>query len=324
MGLILLYHRVCRLVSDPQRLAVDPDRFAQHLDALAGHFEPMPLSELVERAQLGTMPKRAVAITFDDGYADNLEFAKPVLERRGVPATVFVATGYVDGGQEFWWDDLERLLLTPGRLPSLLRLKTGGELREWDLGKAAAYDGETSRRHSGWNVESATDPTERHRLYRQLCGILRALTRDEREAVLSQIAEAAEGTVAARSTHRVLAPEEIARLTEGGIVDVGAHSVSHPALAALSLAAQHDEIAHSKARVEELAGCPVSAFAYPFGTSSDYTSATIDLVRGAGFSSACLATPGRLGRRSNRYRLPRLTVRDWNADTFADHVRAWV
>ena len=108
---ILLYHRVARLERDPQQLAVTPERFDEHLTALRATCTPVALADVPALLRARRLPPRPVAVTFDDGYRDNLHEAKPLLERHGVPATVFVSSGYVGAGKEFWWDELERLLL---------------------------------------------------------------------------------------------------------------------------------------------------------------------------------------------------------------------
>src|SRR4051794_20071252 len=106
---ILLYHRVTALDSDPQQLAVTPEHFDEHLRVLREICTPVELADVPRMLRARRLPKRPVAVTFDDGYRDNLHEAKPLLERHGVPATVFVASGYVGSGREFWWDELERL-----------------------------------------------------------------------------------------------------------------------------------------------------------------------------------------------------------------------
>ncbi len=80
-----------------------------------------------------------IAVTFDDGYANNLHAAKPLLERFTVPATVFVAVGALEDPREFWWDELDGLLLQPGTLPDALQLHVNGRCLAWKLGDAAHY-----------------------------------------------------------------------------------------------------------------------------------------------------------------------------------------
>ncbi len=107
---ILNYHRVCLRRTDPHRLCASPARFEGHLERLKQTLPILRLGDLVASLHRGTLPKRAVVVTFDDGYADNLREAKPILERQGVPATVFVSTGHLGSLRGFWWDELEKLL----------------------------------------------------------------------------------------------------------------------------------------------------------------------------------------------------------------------
>jgi peptidoglycan/xylan/chitin deacetylase (PgdA/CDA1 family) len=108
---ILLYHRIAEDGDDPFGLCVSPAHFAAQLDLLAADYEPVSLGELVARVQAGEATRREVAITFDDGYRDNLELALPLLQGRGIPATFFISSGQVLSGRAFWWDQLEGALL---------------------------------------------------------------------------------------------------------------------------------------------------------------------------------------------------------------------
>ena len=97
-GIVLTYHRIAEPGVDPWRLSVSPERFAGQMEVLRQQARPVTLEELVsKRIDKGAKP--AVAVTFDDGYVNNLSAAKPILERLGVPATVFVCSGYLERGQ---------------------------------------------------------------------------------------------------------------------------------------------------------------------------------------------------------------------------------
>ena len=100
---ILIYHRVLQS-PDPLRPG-EPivDEFRQRMNLLRRYFNPLPLVEAIDRLQAGELPERAVCVTFDDGYADNESVALPILKKSGIPATVFVATGFLNGGQ--MWND---------------------------------------------------------------------------------------------------------------------------------------------------------------------------------------------------------------------------
>ena len=95
------------------------------MEALACDWSPLSLAELVEGLAQRRLPEQAVAVTFDDGYADNLEIAAPILAKHRIPATLFIATGLVDAHGPPWWDQLASLLLKPARLPSTLALSSG-------------------------------------------------------------------------------------------------------------------------------------------------------------------------------------------------------
>jgi peptidoglycan/xylan/chitin deacetylase (PgdA/CDA1 family) len=323
VGLILLYHRIAELTSDPQLLAVTPRHFAQHLEVLRDCGIPMSLPQMMSARRDRRLPHRAIAVTFDDGYADTLDCGESLLARHHVPATVFVTTSYIGAEREFWWDDLERLLLLPGRLPETLRLRIGQTVHEWRLDEAAIYDEETSRQHRGWTVECPADPSLRHSAYRALCRLLRTVPGDERRSALDELTRIAGATSTGRSTHRPVSHERLARACEGSLVDVGAHATTHSALSALSEAAQRSEIADSKARLQEITGREPAGFAYPFGGRADYARMTVALVREAGFAFACANIPAVVRPRSDRFQLPRVLVRDWDADTFAARLREW-
>jgi peptidoglycan/xylan/chitin deacetylase (PgdA/CDA1 family) len=108
---IFLYHRISVCESDPWELAVTPVRFAEQLAFLRDTRELLAMSTFLDLLETGHLPANGAAVTFDDGYVDTLKVAKPLLQRAGVPAAVFVTTGYVGNRREFWWDELARLIL---------------------------------------------------------------------------------------------------------------------------------------------------------------------------------------------------------------------
>lgn len=118
--LILMYHRVAEPRVDPWGLAVSPFHFAEQMSLLRRTRHPLGLTEFVERWRGGSLPEQAVAVTFDDGYADNLHEAKPRLDAADVPATVFLATGFLDQTVPFWWDELAELILAGIRQDEIL------------------------------------------------------------------------------------------------------------------------------------------------------------------------------------------------------------
>lgn len=313
---ILGYHRVADIASDPSALCVSRAHFADHLDCLRRHYQPVSLHDLMQGVSAGRIPHRGVVVTFDDGYADNLYNTKPLLERYDVPATVFVITGQIGSEREFWWDELDRLLLQPGRLPETLRLSIKGEDWLWDLGEASHYSEEAFRRYRRWSIRDKNDPGPRQGLYRSLRQLLRPLPHEEQRRLLGELTEWAGAEPVGRPTHRTLSPDEVVRLAERGLVDVGAHTVTHPVLSALPTAAQRAEIQRSKALMEEILGHPVTAFAYPYGSRTDSTAETVAIVSEAGFACACTTFAGTVWRYSDRFLLPRSLVQNWDGEEF--------
>lgn len=323
VGVILLYHRVAAPATDPQLLSVAPDRFAGHMAYLSRHFEIVSLHELVRRMPNAAAGSRLVAVTFDDGYADNLSHAKPVLESCQARATVFVATAALETDSTFWWDELEQLLLHPSRLPSSLKLEIEGRAFEWDLQDDGIYTSEAFASHRTWNVLRADDPTRRHGLYRALCLRFKPLSEAARSRALSDLRAWAGLRHEDRAEPRMLTREGVRRLAGGPWVEVGAHTASHQVLAGLSLDAQRAEITASKDCLEALTGRPVTTFAYPYGTRADYTNDTARLVKEAGFALACSNYPEAVSGTSDVYQLPRFVVRDWSEERFASTLATW-
>lgn len=320
---MLLYHRIADLATDPQRLAVSPSHFADHLAVLAERGQPMPLDVLVDLSARGAAPRGAVAVTFDDGYADNLHCALPLLRQSGVPATVFISTGPLNHDQEFWWDRLEQLLLEPGALPAQLDLPIGRQAVTWHLGQSAIYTAEDRARHEAWTVEDRDCPTARHRVYVDLCHRLRALPGESRDRTLEALASLAGTPLRVRDSHRPLRATEVTALAEGHQMAVGSHTDSHPSLTQLPPDAQLHEISAARQTLQALTGQAVATFAYPYGGSADVSDSTAMLARRAGVNLACTTLPDSVRPGVDPLRIPRVVVRDWSRTEFLRHWSSW-
>jgi len=322
-ALILLYHRVAALPSDPQRLCVTPQHFDEQLQVLSKLASPTGLRELAAGVSKGAVKPHSVVLTFDDGAADNLHQARPILERYDCPATVFIASGFVDSGQEFWWDQLEGILLQPGSLPESLRLTVNGKPFDQQLGPSAHYSHQEFERCKQWNVLDQDVPGERQRIYLSLFNLLRPLPPERRSQVIDILREWAHTNKIGRHTHKVLSHREVRRLAQGGLVEIGAHTVTHPVLSSISAAQQRAEIQDSKRRLEEIIDQPVLSFAYPYGERSDYTAETVRIVRDEGFSLACSNFKGVVQPGADLFQLPRFVVGDWNGEEFERRLKEW-
>lgn len=310
---ILMYHRVADVRVDPWRLAVSPGNFREHLTVLDRHFEVIPLSRVLDASD----GRPRVAITFDDGYVDNLLAARVVAER-GLFATFFVVTGLIERPIGYWWDELDRILLGSPRIPSRLDLR----LEHVNLG-VSFDDGsvELGDADRAWKADQEPQ-TARQRAYRDAYGALRELDHGGREDVLDALARWAGTRRSLDEERRPLSRDELVELAALPGVEIGAHTVSHPVLSRLSAVEQWEEIAGSKRMLENVLGSPVLSFAYPHGASSDYTRETAGIAAAAGFDRACAAVGGRVCQPASRFELPRFMVEDWNAEELTMRVEA--
>ena len=321
-GIILMYHRVASDVADPWRLCVSPENFAEHMDVLRRFYQPVRLNQLAGRR---AVRNRMVAVTFDDGYADNLHAALPILQRNAIPATFFLTSGILGVQREFWWDELERLLMRRESLPRTLRLTVGAESRLFEPGGAAGPCESLPRgcanevsSFSRWQSESPqprdespqpweAGPDTRVGFYYAVWQWLGTLAEEPRRAALAQIRDQLGEPEVTRDSHRSLDSGEVIRLAGAPQIDIGAHSVTHPMLSTQSREAQRWEMRQSKQDLEALIGRPVAGFAYPHG---DYGPETLSLARESGFDFACTVEGGCVARNTQPYLLPRLSVGD--------------
>jgi peptidoglycan/xylan/chitin deacetylase (PgdA/CDA1 family) len=311
-----MYHRVAPEEDDPWGLVVTPDHFDQHLQILRDQGVPLTLEDLVRGLEADRLPDRSVVITFDDGYVDTFRYARPILERSGLPATVFVTTGYIGGQREFWWDELYSLLAQPVRLPPVLELGLGERKAVVELGPAAAPP-PSSRAVPIWQAP----PGSRLAFCREIWALIQPLREADRRSALDQIRSwAGVGAVRSAEGHRPMTGDEVCQIGNGGLIEVGAHSVTHPLLPAMPPDIQRDEILDSKAALEDLLGRPVRSFSYPFGA---WNPTTEELARGAGFRCAVAAHEEPVWSAEDRFRLPRYNVENWDGAEFAARLRQW-
>jgi peptidoglycan/xylan/chitin deacetylase (PgdA/CDA1 family) len=317
---ILVYHRVAEPGCDPFSLAVSPRRFAAHVDGLRAEYSVVPLRDLAAAAAAGRVPHRAVSITFDDGYVDNLYAVRPLLAAADTPATVFVVAGKVGATEEFWWDRLARWVLHSPKLPADVSLDIDGDRRRCET-IAAGASLPVDVADGSWSMRDDVDPSPRHRLFRELWGILRTLRDDVRERAMSDLGSRFDDGLEPRKDLLPLSEAELVRLAGEGLVEIASHGMTHSRLADVSFEAQRWEVCESRSRLEALVGRSVTTFAYPFGTPDDYSRDTIRLVEGAGYAAACMNVSGWIVGGVDRYELPRLRVFDWDVEELLRRLR---
>lgn len=278
---ILIFHRV---LPKPDTLHDDlPDahRFDQLIGWLCHWFQVLPLDQAMRRLADGSLPARAAAITFDDGYADNLTEAVPVLQRHGVTATFFIAASFLDGGR--MWNDT---------VAEALRLCRADHLDLRDLG-LADY--------------ALTDPPARRSALASLLGHAKYLPQPERQRLVNEIAQRVGERL---PDDLMMTTAQLLALRDAGM-QVGGHTLTHPILARIDDGQAREEIAGGKARLESVLGQPIELFAYPNGVPGrDYGRQHVEIIRQAGFRAAFTTAAGAAGRGSHPYQMPRFTPWD--------------
>jgi peptidoglycan/xylan/chitin deacetylase (PgdA/CDA1 family) len=313
-GVILLYHRIASPAIDPLLLSVSPAHFREHLEVLRREYHPLSLQALGKSIKSKSIPPWSVAITFDDGYADNHTCAAPLLEEAGMRGTVFVV-GQALEGKEFFYDELEDILFQTRKLPEVLRFPRYG--KEWSLGHWSTLPEQLDSGFWDWHIGMQMNPTNRHKAYREIFTWLRGATKVVREDVMEQMRGMAGRELYRPQTPRGMSRDEVREAGQKGILEIGAHTMTHPVLSELDNTRQMEDIMQGKRAVEAALDGVVQSFAYPYGTSWDVARDTPALSEMAGFNIACANMEGTVDHRSSPHWLPRFLVRDWTGEEFA-------
>jgi len=292
---VINYHRV--LHNPEPLLASEPDvhTFRWQMELLARCFHVMPLYEALKAVAIGKVPQRAVCITFDDGYRSIHELALPVLREFGLPATVFVTSGYI--GQGSMWND--RIIDAVQALPAQQLDLSDIGLGTYQLHSIA------QRKHS---LELLIERSK-------------YLPPAARDSLVDRL-DVLTGNAAEHDP--MLTRDMIVNLHRHG-VDIGAHTVSHPILTSLDDDSAWHEIAGGKAQLEAILDKPVRLFAYPNGKAGkDFDARHVAMVRKAGFDAAFTTAAGSFGRGHDLFQLPRSRPWDGAPLTFGLRLLRWL
>ncbi len=285
---ILSYHRV---LSEPDLLSPGTpckEEFRRQMEVLRNHYTPLPFSEAIRLCSEGLLPARAVTVTFDDGYADNYLNALPVLEELEIPAIVFVASGFLDGG--LMWNDAV-------------------------IEVVRRCDGVLDLSESGLGVFPLYDSASRLRAIDSILSNLKYWRFSERASFIEDLMSEFQGL----PSDLMLTTEQLRSLQNSGI-EIGAHTRSHPILARLPSSQANSEIAGGKADLESILGEDVKFFAYPNGKpSTDYNQSHVDFLKECGFQASVTTTRGVADSNSDPFQLPRFTP--WSKSYIGFHLR---
>jgi peptidoglycan/xylan/chitin deacetylase (PgdA/CDA1 family) len=267
--LILNYHRIAAAEQtqtyplDLGLISATRDEFDSQMRTLRAVANPVSLDAIADAVTHGrTLPQRAVAVTFDDGFLDTFEVAFPLLQRHVIPATVFVSTDHVENDEPFWFEITAHLML---RVP------------ERAIRFAECPQG----------LPSADDPAARRASIAELHRVLKVCANARRRELVEQWRAQFAGSLdpQAVALSRPVSKRQILEMSRGGI-EFGSHTVSHPNLALATGEVIDRELADSKIYLERLLGKPVRALAYPFGTPDTYDARVMASARARGYELA--------------------------------------
>lgn len=297
--LILIFHRVHRVTDELFDDEPDAARFDALLTMLRNSFRVMTLGSAVAALRDGSLPRRALAITFDDGYADNAVVALPLLQRHGLVATFFISTGFLDGADCMWNDALiEAVRVAP--VPEL-------DLHDLGLG-----------------LHPLRSMLDRRQLIGTVLGHAKYLPPAERDRFVSIVRCRAGDS---RPSPALMMTSDQVRALHRAKMEIGGHTMHHPILSSLGLDACRQEINGGRERLESIVDAPVDVFAYPNGRPlQDYDRRHVELVKQLGFTAAVSTAPGAASARDDLFQLPRYTpwARSpaiWAARLFGNRLR---
>lgn len=276
---VMLFHKIPTAADTLASGEIDLAHFEQILDFVAANANVLPLAEANESLRRGTLPARAMALTFDDGYAEWIENVSPALRRRNLPATFFVTTGHLNGVDALWH---ERIVAAVRALPA------HGALLPANLG---AYT----------NLDL---PGHRERLVTQLQALLKYAPLGQRLDAIEQLE--------AQACRPLILPSAFdagsVRTLHSQGFEIGAHTVHHPILNECTAKQARAEIGGCKEELEAIIGGPVLSFAYPNGRpNEDFRAEHVAMVRAAGYRHAVTTSMGVARADTDPLQLPRFT-----------------
>lgn len=274
---ILIYHRVGPMTDKWSIDPIDNEIFEAQMKYLSKNFEIISLNNLSEKIIKDKIPKKAVAITFDDGYKDNYEFAFPILKKYNIPATIFLSTGNIEQKKLFWWDEVNYMVLHT-------------DLKSIDLKDIGIYqlNSEKDRIKAGLSIVEK----------------LKRIENSKKESIIEHLINIANVNISDKlGKQNILSWNEIKKMNKKGI-DFGAHTVTHPILTNITLDKAKMEILNSKNCIEENLETKVKSFAYPNGDSNKNLSSLISKL---GFCCSVTTEPGSITNSANElYSLNRI------------------
>jgi len=269
---ILAYHgvtdRPSQGIENFQGKHLTAEEFERQMKVLRDQGGLLSLRDLVEAYAVGDDPD-GVIVTFDDAYRNNATVALPILERYQVPTTFFLSTGFIGTDRMFWVDEVEQAID-----------QTDAPVIDFIQGglKVFALDTREARMQAVTEIKAH----------------LKRVPEEEKNRLLAALKAATPprpGSLKA-ANYETLSWDDVRRLAESPVVELGGHTIDHAILSRLSEDQIREQVVRSKERLEDETGCDITLFAYPNGGAADYTPESIEILKDSGYICACTTLAG--------------------------------
>ncbi|MBJ6118259.1 polysaccharide deacetylase family protein [Pontibacter sp. BT310] len=319
-ALVLMYHRVGIPDTDIWEMTVTPENFEQQLQALKKTGNVIKLQELIDGLKAKKLMNNSIALTFDDGYADNYENAKQLLEMYQLPCTFFISSGLINKDEEFWWDELASIIFKSKVLPVTISITINHTFINMHLKDEVALDERQIAINASWKACTDPPPTLRCELYLKLWEALKPLPYTEQRKELSKIRAWANHTLPRAPKNKCMSAIQLQDLARNELFDIGAHTVTHPSLKCYNYKIQQSELRDNKEFLNRLTGRPINLLTYPYG---NYNTETIKATEEAGFDAAFTTEEIPVRHHSQLYSLGRFQVLNLPRPGFERAIHYW-
>ncbi len=320
-SIILLYHRINSTEFDPWNLSVTPAHFEQHLQVLKTFYKAYSLIKIVSEVFDKKANENFVGISFDDGYRDNIFFAKPLLEKYDCHATFFIPTQNTGLDKIFWWDDLAIIFLAKRKLPKTISLVINNQPFDFDLEDEVFLSDSLKEEHQNWQTPY-NPPTKRSLLYFRVWQLLKPLHNDQIEEIMNNIKKWAGSDIPhpQREDYPVT-EEQLIQLSDHPLCEIGLHTVTHTALGFQEEKEQEREIVDNKMQLKNFINKEVDMMAFPYG---NYNNTTLKVIKKLKLKAAFTTKHESINQQSDPYQLGRFQVKNWDGEEFERRLFHWI
>lgn len=297
--LILCYHRVGNDVNDMWGNSVSVENFNNHMKFIAINYQTLSMDEIKNIFLGGKIPfRRSIVVTFDDGYAINLDYACDILNEYKIPATFYMNTYTLGTDELFWWDDLQLIFSNKNNLPDDITLIINGIEVKLIL----------------------KDPIKFNHSYFLIHKILKGLNEKKRLSLINILNEQIKHDYNIPIELQPISKEGINQIANHSLFTVGGHSHSHVTLGLITENDQEVEIKKNKEILEKITGSVIKHFSYPFGGPDDYNNETIKILKGVGYDTAVTTIKNIYRLDDNLFSIPRFSIKNWDISIFKNKI----